>query len=788
MEGRTISHYRIIGKIGAGAMGVVYRAHDERLDRDVALKVLPSGLLTDEAARRRFRKEALALSRLNHPNIETVYDFDTQEGVDFLVMEYIPGETLAQELAAGPLPEKEVAALGAQIASALEEAHERGVVHRDLKPGNILVTGRGQAKVLDFGLAMLLRPVGETSQTETLSQEHAVVGTLPYMAPEQLRGEKVDARSDIYAAGAVLFEMATRRRPFPHEIAARLIDAIQREAPPAPSAINRRISPALDGIVLKALDKDPRRRYQSAADLRVDLERLGAPLPLRAAHRPRARRLWWALGSAGALLGLVAVILGLNVAGMRDRLLGRAVSRRIESLAVLPLANLSHDPEQEYFADGMTEELITDLAKIGALRVISHTSVIHFKGTEKSLPQIARDLNVDAIIEGSVTKSGDRIRITAQLVEGATDRHLWAESYERDLKDVLALQSEVARAIARQIEVKLTPREQALLETARPVDPEAYDAYLKGQYYLIRRTKEGISKGLEYFQQAVARDPGYALAHVGVADAYGLLARWGFMPGNTAFPQAKAAALRAVQLDDDLAEAHTALAVIKHYYDLDWPGAEEDYKRAIALNPNYPLAHDWYAILLTLRGRFEEAIAQVRWSERLDPLSLITSSQAGWVFYFAREYDRGIEAGRKGLELDPNHVPSHLYLGWSYEAKGMYPEAIGQYQKCMALSPGATAFKSFLGHAYAVSGRRKEAEQVLDELKARSGRDYFFPARLAAIDVALGNNDEAFALLDKALEERDISVTFIKVEPQFDPVRSDPRFKDLLRRVGLTPD
>ncbi len=399
-------------------------------------------------------------------------------------MEFVPGQTLAEKLAGGALPERDVAALGAQIASALEGAHERGVVHRDLKPGNIMVTPKGQAKVLDFGLATLLRPAEEPSHTETLSHSHAVIGTLPYMAPEQLRGEKVDARSDIYAAGAVLFEVATRRRPFPQESAPRLMDAIQHEAPPAPSAINRRLSPVLDGIILKALDKDPKRRYQSAADLRVDLERLGAPAPLRAAHRPRARGLWWALGPAGALLALVALIVGLNVAGMRDRLLGHAAPRRIESLAVLPLANLSGDPEQEYFADGMTEELITDLAKVGALRVISRTSAMHFKGTDKALPEIARQLNVDAIIEGSVLRSGDRVRITAQLVEGATDRHLWAESYERDLKDVLALQSEVARAITSQIKVTLSPAAEAgLARSARPVSPEAHEAYLMGLYH-----------------------------------------------------------------------------------------------------------------------------------------------------------------------------------------------------------------------------------------------------------------------------------------------------------------
>ena len=539
MEGRTLSHYRILEQIGAGGMGVVYRAHDERLDRDVALKALPPGLLSDDAARRRFRREALALSKLNHPNIATVHDFDTQEGVDYLVMELVSGQTLAQKLAVGPLLEKEVAALGAQIASALEGAHEQGVVHRDLKPGNILVTPRGHAKVLDFGLAMLLRPEGEASQAETMSQEHAAVGTLPYMAPEQLRGEKVDARSDIYAAGAVLFEMATRQRPFPQKIAPRLIDAIQHEAPPTPSTINRRISPSLDGIILKALDKDPNRRYQSARELLVDLERLGAPAPLMVAPRPRALPRWWPLVAAGVSVVAAAVIVGLNVGGLRDSLLGRGVPGRIESLAVLPLVNLSHDPEEEYFADGMTDELITRLSKIGALRVISRTSVMHYKDTIKPLPKIANELNVDVIISGSVLRSGDRVRITAQLLEGATDRHLWAESYERDLHDVLALQSEVARAIAGEIRVKLSPQEGARLAGAQQVNPEAFQAYLKGRHFQDRRTAEGVERSVEYFEQAIKANPNDALSYAAQADSYELLAIYGSLPSGEAHRKAK---------------------------------------------------------------------------------------------------------------------------------------------------------------------------------------------------------------------------------------------------------
>src|SRR5262245_7302824 len=388
MEGKALSHYRVLEKVGAGGMGIVYRARDERLERDVALKVLHPGRLSDEGARRRFRREALILSRLNHPNIGTVYDFDTQEGVDFLVMEYISGRTLTERLTSGPLPEKEVAALGAQIASALEEAHDRHILHRDLKPGNIMLTSRGQAKILDFGLATLLPSAAEASRTETISQSHVQAGTLPYMPPELLRGERLDVRSDIYGAGAVLFEMATRQRPFPHEGAPQLIDAILHQGPPSPSAINRRIPPGLEAIIVKALDTDPNRRYQSARELLVDLERLGAPHPAAAAHRPRKRAFWWVLAPAGVSIALVAVVVGFDVGGVRGRMLLRPVSGRIESLAVLPLVNLSHDPDQDYFADGMTDELTASLSRIGALRVISRTSAMHYKGAEKPLPEI----------------------------------------------------------------------------------------------------------------------------------------------------------------------------------------------------------------------------------------------------------------------------------------------------------------------------------------------------------------------------------------------------------------
>src|SRR5712691_2670444 len=524
MIAETLTHYRIVEKIGEGGMGVVYRARDERLDRDVAIKVLPTGTLADDTARKRFRKEALALAKLSHPNIGVIYDFDTQEGVDFLVMEYIAGATLAERLTAGALPEKEVLAVGAQIVAALEEAHEHGVVHRDVKPGNILVTPKGQAKVLDFGLAKLLRPGSEISTTDNLSSTAALAGTLPYMSPERLRGEPADARSDIYGAGAVLYEMATGQRVFREELATRLADAILHQPPVPPRAVNARVSPELERITLKCLDKEPENRYQSAKELSVDLRRLASPsavLPVATSRRFAQHYGRYAIMAAClAVVLIVGMLVGLNVGGARDRLLGRTAPPRIASLAVLPLANLSADATQEYFSDGMTEALITNLARISALRVISRTSVIQYKGTKKPMPQIAKELNVDGVVEGTVQRSGDKVRITAQLIEGPTDRHLWVESYERDLRDILALQSDVAKAIAREIRVTLTPQERAHLATAHPVGREAYELYLRGRYLVYLRGPENFRKAREYFQQAINKDPSYAPSYAGLGFTY----------------------------------------------------------------------------------------------------------------------------------------------------------------------------------------------------------------------------------------------------------------------------
>ncbi len=789
MIGQTLGHYRILEQIGAGGMGVVYRAHDERLDRDVALKLLPAGALADDAARRRFRKEALALAKLAHSNIAHIYDFDTQDSTDFLVMECVPGQTLAQKLSAGSLPEKEVAALGGQVAAALEEAHEQGVVHRDLKPGNILVTPRGQAKVLDFGLAKLLRPGGAPDLTRTLTETQAGAGTLPYMAPEQLRGEPLDARTDIYALGAVLYEMAVGHRPFCDSVMPRLIRAILDEPPVAPRAVNPRVSGELERVILKCLDKDPEQRYQSAKEVAVDLHRLTAPASastaISAVQKPdRWRRVASRAGySAASVLLIAAALFAWNPRGWRERVFGGAAPGPIESIAVLPLANLSGDPEQDYFADGMTEELISDLAKIGALRVISRTSVMGYKGTRKPLPEIAKELHVDAVIEGSVRRSGDRVRITAQLIQAPTDRHLWVESYERELRDVLTLQSEVARAIASEIKIQLTPQEQLRLTNARPVNPEAHEAYLKGRYHWSKATEADLHKSLEYFRQALDKDPSYALAYAGLAGSYSSLSSFYAAPRDV-MPQAMAAATKAIELDESLADAHTALGYAKLVYDWDWPAAERELKRAITLNPNHADAHMWYGWYLVAMGRSQEATTELQRATELDPLSAYLKTNAQWGFFQARQFDQVIEQGRKALDLEPNFAFAHVQIGLALVQKGKLAEAVAAAERGVRLDD-SPLMQAMGAYVFGAAGKKTEAEKLLASLKEAAKHRYVCSFEAANAFFVLGRTDEGFPWMEKAYADRSDCMLWLKTDPRLDRFRSDPRLQDLIRRVRL---
>jgi len=751
MIGRTLSHYRVVEEIAAGGMGIVHRARDERLGRDVAIKVLPAGALSDEAARERFRREALTLSRLNHPHIATIYDLDREDGVDFLVMEYIPGRTVAQMIAERTLAEGEAASIACQIVEALEEAHEQGIVHGDLKPDNVIVTPKGWVKVLDFGLAVLRGPMLQVAETAAYTGENLVQGTLPNMAPEQLLRGQSDARSDLYALGVMLYQMTTGRLPFTETLASALIEAICHRAPAPPGSWNPALSQLTDRIVLRLLAKEPDRRYQSAGELNADLRRVCSSGPASFAREETDRA---------------------------------STQARIGSIAVLPLENLSGDPEQDYFADGMTEALITGLAKIRALRVISRTSVMRYKGARIPLPEIARALDVDAIVEGSVLQSGGRVRITALLVDTATDRHLWAETYERDVGDILSLQSEVAQAIAGEIRVTITPQEVARLERRSAVDPDAYQAYLKGRYHWEKRSEEALRKAQHFFQEAIDLDPGYAPAYAGLADYYITLGNFNLADSHEVYPKAKAAALRGLEMDPSSAEAYTSLASVKGSYEWDREGAERDFRHAIALNPNYANAHHWFADHLVSLARFDEGMAEIARAQSLDPLSLVMNADAGGYLFYAGRYDEAVQSVRKTIDLDPSFAPSYRQLGGILEQMGRFEEAIEAFEKAKEVSGSATYSLTALAHTYALSGRREHAMKMLAQLGDLAKRKYVSPYSLAAVHVALGDFDRAFAYLDRAVEAHDRALIWIRVAPRFNPIRSDSRLGAILRAVG----
>jgi eukaryotic-like serine/threonine-protein kinase len=779
-KGTMLGDFEILSLLGVGGMGEVYRARDRRLDRDVAIKVLPQYVSFDHDRLHRFEQEAKAAAALNHPNILAVFQMGTYEGAPYLVSELLEGQTLKHRIASGRLEISEITKLGLQIAEALYAAHAKGIVHRDIKPANIFIIESGQAKVLDFGLAKLLLPAkAETTLDEERIQTRGPVGTLPYMAPEQALGRDVDARTDIYALGMVLYEMAASKRPFREDMDTHLIDDILHKVPPPPGLTG------LDQITLKCLEKDPANRYQSASELMSSLEECVAG-SMRQGLARVSRRWKYGLAAVGfAALLLSGVVFGFNIGGLRDRLVHGVSSSTIRSLAVLPLTNLTGDPGQEYFVDGMTDELTTNLAQISALRVPSRTSAMHFKDTKKALPQIAKELDVDVIVEGSVVRSGDRVRITAQLIEARTDRHLWARSYERELKDVFGLQDELARDIAEEIRIKLTAVERTRLAVARPVDPKAHEAYLKGRYFYEKMTTPGFKQGLEYYEQAVKGDPTYAPAYVGLAASYKELGVWGTLPPREASSQAKAAVEKALALDDSLGEAHATLGQIHFLWDWDWTGAEREYKRALELTPSSSISRVQYSTYLSAMGRHAEALAQIKEAHALDPVSLITNGLLGGVYFWAHRFDEAIDQFQKTLLLYPDSAVNHSYLGQCYERKGMYGEAVEEYVKAKELSGVSKEELSVFREAFASSGIKGFLRAELKSAIARSKRQYVPPGVFARLYARLDENDQAFEWLEKAYQERHHSMAFMRVEPGLDSLHADPRFHELLRRLGL---
>ena len=767
--GTRLGPYEIVAPIGAGGMGEVYRAKDPRLARDVAVKVLSESLARDPQALTRFEREAKAVASLAHPNILAIHDVGTHDGTAYTVTELLEGETLRSRLDVSALPWREVVQIAVGIAEGLAAAHLRGIVHRDIKPENLFLTTDGRIKILDFGVARV-RPASLDSETSLVTQTEAgaVVGTASYMSPEQVRGAVVEAASDIFSLGCVMYEMIAGRRAFVRETPAQTMTAILEDEPSPLATPRKPIPPELDRVVRRCLEKPPAARFQSSRDLAFALAGTlqTDTLPSLRPAIASMRMLW--------ILVLLVGAVGTGIWILKGTFGATSSTTDAASIAVLPLTNLPQNPEQDYFAEGMTEALIGDLSHIAALRVVSRSSVMRYKGTQKSVAEIARELNVDTVLAGSLLRSGDQVRITVQLVDAADDRTTWSNSYDGDVRGILALQRQVARAVTQEIRVKLTPREQQILAMARPVNTEAHDLYMKGRYHLARRAEANRDQALHYFLRAIERDPSFAPAHAALAATYGLFAD---------YRNVQEAARNALRLDDRNAEAYASLGYAKMNAEWDWSGAEQDLKRAIELDPNSMGAHHLYSHFLTSRGRHEDSLAEARRALELDPLNMITSEHMGWASHFARQYDQAIEHYRRMLEMEPNFALGHVRIAHTYEQKGMLAEAIAEFTAARELSRGQMGLAD-LGHALAIAGRVVEARQTLRQLEQAPRPEAY---NIGVVYVGLGEKDQAFGWLEKAVEQRsNLGQMTLNVDPRLDSVRSDPRFHSLLRRVGLS--
>jgi serine/threonine protein kinase/Tfp pilus assembly protein PilF len=742
MIGKTISHYRILEKLGEGGMGVVYKARDTKLDRIVALKFLPKHLLCDEEAKTRFVHEAKAASALDHQNIATIYEIDEAEGECFISMVYIEGKSIKEVIKEKKLSIEAILRIAIQIGEGLNAAHKKDIIHRDIKSDNIMLTHEGLVKIMDFGLAKLK---GVTKLTKTGS----TLGTLQYMSPEQAQGTEVDQRSDIFSFGVVLYEMVTGQLPFKGEHEAAVVYSIVNETPEPLARYKANVPEGLQRIVDKAMDKSPEMRYQHADDLGADLRKLKKEL------------------ESGAL---------------REQ---AAPTKAQPSIAVLPFTNLSADKEQEYFCDGMAEEIINALTHVEDLRVVARTSAFAFKGEKIDIREIGKKLNVKTVLEGSVRKAGNRLRISAQLINVADGYHLWSEKYDRNMEDVFAIQDEISLTIVDRLKVKLLVGEKAKLIKRYTGDPEAYNFYLKGRYFYNKRTEEDMKRSIEYFERALEKDPKFALPYAGLAETYATFGFYHWWPYEEARSKAKEFAVKGLEVDDSVGETHGAYANYVLWYEWQWAEAEKEYKKAIQLSPSDVEARHMYAHLLESSGRFDEAIAEMGKALELEPLSINLNHCMAQIHFFAGNYDEAIDLLQKTIEMDPGFPLQYFWLGRVYLQKGELQKALEMFERGADFPTIGTMVLGGLGLAYAVAGRRDEAQGMLEQINNLSKERYVDPYYIAYIYMGLGNTEKVFDLFEQGFEEGDMNLFYLPIDPIFDELHEDPRFKALMKKMGL---
>ncbi|MGH9930112.1 MAG: protein kinase domain-containing protein [Pyrinomonadaceae bacterium] len=807
MIAESLAQYRIIKKLGVGGMGEVYLAHDTKLDRKVAIKVLSADMLANENAKKRLIREAQAAAKLDHPNICAIYDVNEVDSQNFIVMQYVEGETLAERMRQKRLPLSTALDVARQTAEALAEAHAHGLVHRDIKPQNIMITPRGQVKILDFGLCKQLPNVenvaNEAPTMSLLSVPGLIIGTIPYMSPEQLSGEPVDAASDIFSLGVTFYEMLAGKHPFKAPSAAVTMSQILTKEV-FPNEQLTETSPELQNLLEKMLNKERGQRYQSATELLADLKHL-APSQLSADDETRSfatgtrelavtppqtsyasgvfdlvGRYKWA-----ALASLLAVIIG--ALGVRYFLSGET----LDSLAILPFTYVSSDaqlmanPDHEYLSDGFTESIINNLSQLPDLKVIARSSVFRYKGKNLDDQAIGRELNVRAVLTGQIRQEGNELTIKAELMDVQNNRQLWFKSYQRTSADIQTIQKELARDVSTRLRLKLTDADQTHLAKTNTDSGEAYEAYLKGRYHWNKRTDEGFKQATKFFQEAIDKDPNYALAYTGLADCYTLRSDYGFLDPGEGYALAKGWATLALKYDNTLAEAHTSLASIKAVTEWDWQGAEDEYRRAIELNPNYATAHHWYAVQLLLMGKVDQALLEIKKAQQLDPLSLGINKDFAVVHLFARDYDKALEQCRKTLEIEPSFLVMSTYIAQVYELKQKYPEAISELEKAHAAAPDDGEINYGLAQAYALGGKVDQAKKISNDLSQSSKQNTFLPKEAAYLQLLLGQKDEAVLLLQTAYKDHNVSVAEIKMDPRFDGLRPDPRVAQILQDIGL---